>query len=525
MSRERPWPEIEAERIAASVGEKSEVVLQTGFGPSGPPHIGTYGEIIRTAFVKLALSDLGFQSRIISFLDDLDGLRKVPEGFPGWLSEYLGMSVCDIPDPFDCCPSYARHMHKLLFEMVDQAGVECDYLFSSEQYRSGRFDEAIETVMSKVDELRSMVVPMLSSQVGARWFPFFARCEKCQRLYTTRVVSFDAGDKTVEYVCDGEFGGARGCGHRGRTGVLGGKGKLPWRIDWPARWAVFGVDYEIHGKDLIESAKLGKRIMSRVFGKRPPRTMVYELFLDADGTKISKSKGFAIDPGVWLRYGTLDSLHLVLYKKPRQAKRLDLFKMPSYVDEAHRAARDYYSAGDNMKGPGHRHAYEFITLFRPPAAPPLEVEFSTLCNLVAALGEGQTSIIRRYASRLIGDSGAIDRSLLDDLIAKARRFAEEVWGRREPVALELSDKEEEAVDRFLSYLDAGNHTSQEVQTKVFDISKELSIPQARMFQILYLLILGQPQGPRLGEFISILGEEKAASRIRASLQRGKEERQ
>ncbi|MBN1593915.1 MAG: lysine--tRNA ligase, partial [Candidatus Coatesbacteria bacterium] len=234
MCKQMLWPDREAKRIVGQLGDRKEVILQTGFGPSGLPHIGTYGEIVRTEFVAIALKDLGFKPRIISFLDDLDGLRKVPGGFPSWLSEYLGRPVSDIPDPFGCCESFSKHMHKKLVEMIAETHVECDYVFSSEEYNRGTFNEAIEMVMNNVETLKKMVVPMLSDEVGAKWFPFFAKCENCGKLYTTRVTAYDVDHETVDYACDGEFGEVSGCGHQGTASYLNGAGKFPWRVDWPA---------------------------------------------------------------------------------------------------------------------------------------------------------------------------------------------------------------------------------------------------------------------------------------------------
>ena len=475
--------------------------------------------------MALALKDLGYRPRIISFLDDLDGLRKVPEGFPTWLSDYLGRPVCEIPDPFECCESFSKHMHKLLVKMVDDAGARCEYRFSSEEYASGTFNDAIEAVMHNVELLKRLVVPMLSPEVGARWFPFFAKCENCGKLYTTRVTSVDIDSETVDYVCDGEFGAVRGCGHHGTTSYLNGAGKLPWRVDWPARWFALHVDYEIHGKDLIESASLGKRIVSSVFMRPPILTMTYELFLDADGRKISKSKGFAIDPTLWLKYGTRDSLHLMLYKKPKQAKRLDISRMPSYVNEAFGVAADYYRRRDEFGQPGKRHPYEILTLLAPPDSDPGRMDFATLCNLVAALGERNPDVIKRYALKLAeqvnsDDSGydvrSADSGLVDELVRKAIMFADDIIATRS-AEVELSDNELEAVRSFVSYLRSGEFTGEEIQTRVFTLAREFSISQPRMFQILYALILNQRQGPRLGYFIPILGQNKTADRIEASL--------
>ena len=533
MCAQMLWPYREAKRIIDQLGDRKDVLLETGFGPSGLPHIGTYGEIVRTEFVAIALRDLGYRPRVISFLDDLDGLRKVPGGFPAWLSDFLGRPVSDIPDPFECCESFSKHMHKTLVEMIAETGVSCEYVFSSEEYNRGTFNGAIEIVMNNVEVLKKLVVPMLSEEVGAKWFPFFAKCENCGKLYTTRVVSADIDHETVDYVCDGEFGAVSGCGHCGTTSYFNGGGKLPWRVDWPARWFALNIDYEIHGKDLIESASLGKRIMGKVFRRPPLQTMVYELFLSADGSRISKSKGFGIDPTLWLKYGTQDSLHLMLYKKPKQAKRLDISRMPSYVNEAFDLAADYYERRDEFGQPGKRHPYEMLTLLLAPDTAPGRIDYATLCNLVAALGEREPTVIREYAAKLGGAAPEVPSSksqvpssgFIDELVQKAIRFADEVLTAQPAAELELSGNEEQAVGGFVDYLRSGESTGDAIQTKVFDLAREQAIAQPRMFEILYILMLRQSQGPRLGDFISILGQQKAAERIEASLRKGLEARE
>jgi lysyl-tRNA synthetase class 1 len=271
--------------------------------------------------------------------------------------------------------------------------------------------------------------------------------------------------------------------------------------------------------------------MGRIFKKPPPQTMVYELFLSADGSRISKSKGFGIDPTLWLKYGTRDSLHLMLYKKPKQAKRLDLSRMRNYVNDAFDIAADFYRSPDEYREPGNRHPYEFLTLFRPPDPDPGRIDYATLCNLVAALGERDPTLIREYAAKLAdantsalpsSKSQVLSSELINSLVQKAIAFADDVLTAQPAPELVLADNEAQAVRDFMDYLRSGHGSGEEIQTKVFDLTRQHAIPQPRIFQILYILILKQLEGPRLGEFISIMGHERTAERIEASLARLRE---
>ncbi|NJL93364.1 MAG: lysine--tRNA ligase [Anaerolineae bacterium] len=275
------WPDKEAQQILKRHGDDRQktYIFETGFGPSGKPHFGTFGEVVRTNYVMLAMRDQDYQTKLIAFSDDMDGLRKVPEGFPAWLREHIGKPVSSIPDPLgDEYPSYSARMNALLVQMLDELELDYEFRSSTETYRAGLFNEQIAMVIRHYEAVQEIILPTLREETRENWFPFFPICEGCGSVGHAHVVEVNKEALEVSYVCDREFGGLPGCGTRGRVSVLDGSGKLQWKVDWPTRWHAFGVHYEMFGKDLIESAEVGDRIVQRVFRGTPPAHMFYELF-------------------------------------------------------------------------------------------------------------------------------------------------------------------------------------------------------------------------------------------------------
>ncbi|OQY27137.1 MAG: lysine--tRNA ligase [Anaerolineaceae bacterium 4572_5.1] len=295
MPNYKSWPFKEASSLQRRFREQPNqpIILQTGFGPSGLPHIGTFAEVARTTWVRHAFEHLtGWPAKLVAFSDDMDGLRKVPLNMPEqkMLAENLGKPLCHIPDPFGCCESYSAHNNNKLQEFLDAYGFDYQFQSSQEAYIRGDFDEGLTILLEKVEEVQDIILPTLREDKRADWSPFFPICENCGRIYSTRVTGYHPEEKTIGYVCDKPVGDTPGCGHEGKTSALGGRVKVGWKVDWALRWFSYDVVYEMYGKDLIESAKLSGKI-TRLMGKQPPNGFFYELFLDEEGRKISKSVG------------------------------------------------------------------------------------------------------------------------------------------------------------------------------------------------------------------------------------------
>ncbi|MGH7916542.1 MAG: lysine--tRNA ligase [Candidatus Binataceae bacterium] len=325
------WPYEEARKLSqrvASPDASRAVVFESGFGPSGLPHLGTMGEVLRPYYVRHAFIALGNSqpTRFVVFIDDMDGLRKVPESIPNRAStsHYLGQPVSRIPDPYgECHESFAAHMIGLLRTFLAPVEVEYELLRSSEMYQSGRFDRGLELVLAHHQEIIAVIAPTLREENRAGWSPLMPLCPRCGQINSTLVTAYHAERASVEFSCERAFGGALGCGLRVEQSVLGGMAKVQWKVDWALRWYVLGVHYELYGKDLIDSARLSAQIV-RIMGGRPPLGFPFEMYLDEEGHKVSKSVGRGVGVEQWRRYAPIEVLKYFLILNPRRARKLFL---------------------------------------------------------------------------------------------------------------------------------------------------------------------------------------------------------
>lgn len=327
------WPFQEAralleKRLKGTLPEKGYVLFETGYGPSGLPHIGTFGEVVRTTMVRNAFRVIApeMPARLFTFSDDMDGLRKVPDNIPNKevVRPHLGKPLTRIPDPFGTHPSFGQHNNARLRAFLDSFGFEYEFQSATDWYTSGRFDGALLRVLECHDAIRDVVLPTLGEERRATYSPFLPICPETGVVLQVPVVSTDVKAGTLVY--------RREDGKEIETKVTGGACKLQWKADWGTRWYALGVDYEMSGKDLIDSVKLSSRIC-RILGGEPPQSLTYELFLDGQGQKISKSKGNGLSVEDWLRYANPESLALFMYQKPQTAKRLHFDVIPRAVDE------------------------------------------------------------------------------------------------------------------------------------------------------------------------------------------------
>src|ERR1700730_3332757 len=406
------WPYQEARRLAERVGNyppDREVILESGFGPSGLPHLGTMGEVLRPAYVQhafnvlaasLAGSDPGNAayrrpSRLIVFIDDMDGLRKVPESVPNRepTARYLGQPASGIPDPFgDCHPSFAAHMIALLEKFLEPVEVSYELMRSSEMYEGGRFDDALKLILAKHDEIIRIVTPTLREENRAGWSPLMPLCPACGQINSTLVTAYHPERASVEFSCERSFGGSHGCGFKGEQSVLGGKAKVQWKVDWALRWYVLGVDYELYGKDLIDSARLSGQIL-RLLGGRPPLGCPFEMYLDEEGHKVSKSIGRGVGVEQWRRYAPIEVLKYFLILNPRRARKLFLEAIPQYVDDYLAALREWAQADEAAR---RNSPLEFVLQRTSARRFNSTLSFALLMNLVPAIGSSDHALLWKY---------------------------------------------------------------------------------------------------------------------------------
>ncbi len=492
-NQKKLWPHQEAKRIVDRWPQKEKYILQTGFGASGHPHMGTIGEVVRTYYVAMALKDLGKESEIIVFSDDMDGLRKIPQNIDApWLAEHLGKPVTRIPDPYGTAKSFGHHMNEELIEMMRKTGIPATFKSASECYSDGTFDEGIRRMFKNMQGIMDLVLPTMRPENREGWFPWLPVCENCGKVYTTKVEDYDAENATVTYSCTGSFRDVKGCGYRGTQSALGGRGKFFWKADWALRWYVFGVNFEMHGKDLIDSAKISSQIV-RLIGGKPPVTMVYELFLTEEGRKISKSTGAGISMENWGRWGTQDSLNLLMFKNPRQQKNLGPDTVIQYTDETLTMTKE---------DPQYRFIYYHGD--RPDLG---GLRYSDIINLVNAIGVTEPDKLIEYLGRSFGhDRIRQNEAFVRELLDKAINYYEDfIKPTRETP--ELTDEEWEMVDEFDRLIDTVDG-AEEIQSGVFQIAKSRGVPAKQLFRALYGVLLGATSGPRIGGFVQLISKDR-----------------
>ena len=515
IEKRKLWPFVEAKKVLKRYDYNTEHVytFESGFGPSGLPHIGTFGEVVRTEFIINALKEFGFKTKLIAFSDNLDGLRKVPEGMPKWLNEYLGKPVSSIPDPYEKTPSFSAYMNNKLKEMLEW--MEADYQFKSskETYENGEFDEGIKILLKSYKKLEEIIAPTLSEDTLRNWYPFFPICEKCGKVLTTVVKDVNLDDFTVKYECKKSHGEIHGCGHEGSQTALKGRGKMTWRVDWPLRWYALGVDYELYGKDLIDSFVIGKKIMNRIFHIKEPENMFYEMFLDEYGAKISKSVGRGLTVEEWLKYGTIESLNLLMYRKPRKAKELSFNIIPAYVDDVISYSRNYHNGSEKEE-----HDFKFITNYRPDGKVFPQISYMLICNLMAALKSTNREMIRSYLSKQIElTEKDLSGSFLEEMINKAERYYEDFVKTHKP-QITFSDEEISLLNQLIEFL-KNEARAEEIHNNIYELARNNNVKPQAFFKTIYHALIEQDRGPRISNFIKMIGQGKTIEIITSKIEK------
>ena len=514
------WPYEEARKLAERVHNyepQRPAIFQSGFGPSGLPHLGTMGEILRPSYVRHAFEVLGdaHSTRLIVFIDDMDGLRKVPENIPNReaTASYLGQPVSRIPDPFGSChDSFASHMVALLGTFLEPVEVEYELLRSSEMYASGRFDHGLRLIIAKHQEITAIVAPTLREENRAGWSPIMPLCPQCGQINSTLVTAYHPERATVELSCQRNFGGANGCGFIGEQSILGGQAKVQWKVDWALRWYVLNVDYELYGKDLIDSARLSGQIL-RLLGGRPPLGFPFEMYLDEEGHKVSKSIGRGVGVEQWRRYAPIEVLKYFLILNPRRARKLFLEAIPQYVDEYLLALREWAQAEEAAR---RNSPLEFVLQRTSARHFNSTVSFALLMNLVPAIGTSDRGLLWEYvisydpAIADDPDTERMARSLVECALNFYRDFIEPAKKPYVP-----SDSECPQLRALVGWLDANPAASaEEIERQIYDLGRAHYDKPGNIFPLVYRVLLGQERGPRLGAFIRLATPQKIAAALR-----------
>ncbi len=371
-----------------SIGRSMDLLrVESGLGASGVPHIGSLGDAVRAYGVKLALENFGYKSELIAYSDDLDGLRKIPEGFPDELKEHLGKRVSAIPDPFGCHDSYGMHMSSLLLEGLDKLGIEYTFRRAKDTYEEGLLKDQIHTILVNSKKIGDSIAELTGQEKFQNVLPYFPACESCDKLYTTESYEYLENEKKVKYRCkDAEIGSnvVKGCGHEGEADITKGLGKLAWKVEFAARWQAFDIRFEAYGKDIMDSVKVNDWVADEVLNYPHPHHVKYEMFLDKGGKKISKSLGNVVTSQRWLNYGTAKSILLLLYKRITGARELGFEDIPSLMDEYNELENIFFGRiklDNEAKVIKSKGLYEYVNLLNPPKNPSPYVSYRLLIEL------------------------------------------------------------------------------------------------------------------------------------------------
>ncbi|AIT78816.1 lysine--tRNA ligase [Novosphingobium pentaromativorans] len=505
----KAWPFQEAQKLLKRYPDGKPggepMLFETGYGPSGLPHIGTFQEVLRTTLVRHAYETLtgGAPTRLVAFSDDMDGLRKVPDNIPNaqLLADNLGKPLSRIPDPFGKFESFAHHNNAMLRDFLDRFGFEYEFVSASDRYNSGAFDSALSNVLSHYDAIMGVMLPTLREERRKTYSPVLPVSPTTGAVLQVPVEVLDPATGMIRFADED--------GSTVEQSVFGGHAKLQWKVDWAMRWVDLGVDYEMCGKDLTDSVTQSGKI-SQILGRRKPEGLIYELFLDENGEKISKSKGNGLTIEQWLTYGTEESLGFYLFREPKSAKQLHIGVIPKAVDE-------YWQFRGNLPdqtlekqlGNPVWHLLR-ATGNGEGAGDTLPVTFSLLLNLVGVLGADATADqVWSYLGNYVADATPEAHPELGELVRAAlatnRDFIAPTLVRRAPAAHEAEALN--ALDAELAK--AGPDTSaEELQNTVYEIGKNEAYGFGNLrdwFKALYETLLGSSQGPRMGSFIALYG--------------------
>ena len=495
------WPFVEVRKLLKDrkelIKKKNKIIFQTGYGPSGLPHIGTFGEVARTTMMINALNHIAeVDHELITFSDDMDGLRKVPENIPNdeVLKKNLGKPLTSIPDPFKKFNSFGEHNNEMLKEFLKKFNFNFNFQSSTENYKKGNFNHSLMRILEKYEEIMDIILPTLRDERRKTYCPFLPICKKTGKVLEIPLSSMDK--KTGKVIFDNN-------GEKIETNILDGNCKLQWKVDWAMRWFTFDIDFEMYGKDLTESAILSSKIC-RALGKIPPNGFAYELFLDEKGEKISKSKGNGISIEQWLRYASPESLALYMYPNPKRAKKLYSEVVPKTVDEYLTCIEKYptQELKDRLLNPvWHVHNGK-------PPTEKIIMSFSMLLNLVGSSNADSKEILWKFINRFHKEINPKEHKIFDELTEYAiNYFKDKVEPNKK--FKKPNFKEKKALENLVLKLKRLDQSlePEEIQTHVYTVGKENGYEKnlRDWFKLIYEVVFGEANGPRMGFFISFFG--------------------
>ena len=501
------------------LGRNTDLIrVESGLGASGIPHIGSLGDAVRAYGVKLALENFGYKSELIAYSDDLDGLRKIPDGLQV-KEENIGRRVSAIDDPLcDEHDSYGEHMSSLLLDGLNRLGIEYEHKTASQTYKEGLLTEQTHKILVNSKKIGDRIEELTGQEKFQNILPYFPVCKNCDRLYTTESFEYIEDEKKVRYRCkDSEIGSniIKGCGHEGESDITKDLGKLLWKVEFAARWQAFDIRFEAHGKDIMDSVKVNDWVSDQILEFPHPHHVKYEMFLDKGGKKISKSLGNVVTSEKWLNYGTSESILLLLYKRITGARELGFEDIPALMDEYNELENIYFGktkVDNEAKLVKSKGLYEYVNLLRPPENPSTHVSYRLLIELCKIFKDNR---IEHVTSKLI-DYGTIKEEGKDDveeLIKLAGNYSDDFEETKIPATKITVDDSSKVALKQLADLLQKDETLEDLQNSIYSIAKENQVQPKDFFRILYQIILSKDRGPKIGPFIEDIGKKKVADAI------------
>jgi len=501
------------------------VRTEMGLGASGIPHVGNISDAVRSHAVTVALQAQNYRSELIAFSDDKDGLRKVPAGLPKSLNKFLGFPVTSIPDPYKCHSSFGEHSSSLLLEALDKCGVKYTFMSATEVYKRGLLNNAIRTILSNAKRVGEIIKEEVGQEKFEEALPYFAICGNCGRIYTTKAHEFLPKEDKVVYSCEGmEIKGQwfKGCGHKGETDYTKGEGKLVWKVEFAARWKALDIRFEAYGKDIADSVRVNDRICQEILNYPSPFHARYELFLAKGGKKFSKSAGMVFTPQVWFRYGSAQSLVLLMLKRFVGARAISVFDIPAYMNEFDQLEETYFGKKqitdkrEFMKLAG---LYEYCWWLKPPKQASVHVPYNMLVYLAKVAPKGSET---QYITEKLKEYGYLKRkealtSNLKERIQYALNWTQDFKEIKE-TTITLTSEENKAIKELTQILQTETDVDQ-IQSSVFNIARKHNIQPSQFFKTLYLILLGTPMGPRLGPYLVAMGRRNVIAALERTLKK------
>ena len=499
-----------------TLGRNLDVLkVESGLGASGVPHIGSLGDAVRAYGVKLALENLGYKSELIAYSDDLDGLRKIPAGFPDSLEEHLAKPVSLIPDPYGCHDSYGMHMSSILLDGLDKVGIKYEFKRAIDTYKQGLLKDQIHAILQNSTKIGDKISELVGQEKYQKYLPYFPVCANCNRLYTAESTEYIIDEKKVKYRChDTEIGSKmiKGCGHEGEADITKDLGKLAWKVEFAARWTAFDIRFEAYGKDIMDSVKVNDWVADEILECPHPHHVKYEMFLDKGGKKISKSLGNVITTQKWLEFGTPKSILLLLYKRITGARELGFEDIPSLMSEYNELEDIYFGRikmDNQAKVTKLKGLYEYVNLLNPPKQSSTHINYRLLIELTKIFKENREE---RVMKKLL-DYGVIKKENIEieNLIKLAGNYSDK-FDQQEKIEIELDDSTKKALKILVETLGTDKEP-EDIQNTIYQIAKSNNVQPKDFFKILYQIILGTSRGPKIGPFISDIGRKQVAKTL------------